>query len=266
MLMAKTSGHVYLVGGGIASLAAAVFLLRGTGCDGENVHLFERDRVFGGSLDGSGDADTGYMVRGGRMFEEHFACTFDLLSEIPALEQEGCSAAEEIRRFTGEIVTASKCRLVIDRKRTEAPRFGLSARDRWDLIRLSLVSERSLGDRTIEEYFSRHFLTTNFWHMWCTMFAFQRWHSVAEMRRYMRRFMHLLPGFNRLEGIHRTRLNQYDSIVRPIARWLRERNVNLHLNAPVTNRPSTTMAAEFRGLNRWIKEKRSYAKSHPRTK
>ena len=78
-------------------------------------------------------------------------------------------------------------------------------------------------------------LSTNYWTMWSTMFAFQPWHSVAEMRRYMRRFMHLLPGFNRLEGIFRTRLNQYDSIVRPVEAWLRDQGVTFHLNTPVTD-------------------------------
>jgi oleate hydratase len=67
------------------------------------------------------------------------------------------------------------------------------------------------------------------------MFAFQRWHSLIELRRYMRRFMHLVPGFNRLEGIHRTPLNQYDSIVRPLVRWLEEKGVDLRTNSSVTD-------------------------------
>ena len=51
----------------------------------------------------------------------------------------------------------------------------------------------------------------------------------------MRRFMHLMPGFNRLEGIHRTRLNQYDSIVRPLIRWLEEKGVKISTNVPVAD-------------------------------
>jgi oleate hydratase len=69
--------------------------------------------------------------------------------------------------------------------------------------------------------------------MWSTMFAFQRWHSAVEMRRYLRRFMHLMPGFNRLEGILRTPLNQYDSLVRPLVNWLREQGVDLQTGTQV---------------------------------
>ena len=113
--MAEVSGDVYLIGGGIASLAAAVFLIRDAGCDGRQIHLFERDQVLGGSLDASGDAEAGYRIRGGRMFEEHFVCTYDLLSEIPTLEQPDCSVTDDVRSFTREVVTSSRCRLVITR-------------------------------------------------------------------------------------------------------------------------------------------------------
>ncbi|MCP5015062.1 MAG: NAD(P)-binding protein [Ketobacter sp.] len=75
---ANTGMH-YLVGGGIAALAAAVFLVRDCCVAGQNIMIFEQLDRLGGSLDGSGGSVEGYLVRGGRMFEEHFACIFDLL-------------------------------------------------------------------------------------------------------------------------------------------------------------------------------------------
>jgi len=232
--MNSQPGNAYLVGGGIASLAAAVLLIRDAGFNGCNIEIFECLDVPGGSLDGAGNAEDGYVIRGGRMFEEHFACTFDLLDSIPTLDNPNLSVAQEIILFTRQLVTSSNCRLVDDGVRVEAPEFQLSVRDKWDLLRLSLTSELSLGQMTIAEYFSPQFLRKNFWIMWCTMFAFQSWHSVAEFRRYMRRFLHLLPGFNRLEGIQRTRLNQYDSIVRPVVAWLENHGVTFHLRSTVT--------------------------------
>ncbi len=181
----------------------------------------------GGSLDGTGDANSGYVIRGGRMFEAHFGCTFDLFSTIPSLDDPDGSVTQDILSFTKTIVTSSKARLVVNRQKVEAPNLGLSLRDRSDLGRLSLSSEISLGNTTIEAYFAPSFFKTNFWIMWCTMFAFQPWHSLAEFRRYMRRFIHLLPGFNRLEGIHRTTFNQYDSLVLPLVRWLVDQGVSL---------------------------------------
>jgi oleate hydratase len=67
--------------------------------------------------------------------------------------------------------------------------------------------------------------------MWSTTFAFQTWHSAAELRRYMKRFMHEFLRIHTLEGVARTPYNQYDSIILPIQRWLEEKGVNFEYNA-----------------------------------
>ncbi len=66
----------YLVGGGIASLAAAVFLIRDCDIPGCNITIFEELDVIGGSLDGAGSPQSGYVLRGGRMLESKYDCTF----------------------------------------------------------------------------------------------------------------------------------------------------------------------------------------------
>ena len=58
--------RIYLVGGGIGSLAAAAFMIRDGGVPGENISILEAEPVMGGSLDGSGDAANGYSMCGGR--------------------------------------------------------------------------------------------------------------------------------------------------------------------------------------------------------
>lgn len=223
----------WIVGAGIAGLAAAALLIREGGWPARRIHLLEQAGLPGGSLDGGGDAERGYRIRGGRMLEPHYDCTYDLFRGIPALDDPARSVTDEIRAFTEQVVTSSRCRLVRNRQRLEAPPLGLSPRDRLQLLRLLLESEASLGRRSIEQCLSAGFFETNFWYLWSTMFAFQRWHSAAEMSRYMHRFMHLLPGFNRLEGIWRTPLNQYDSLVRPLARWLTDQGVDLRTGARV---------------------------------
>jgi oleate hydratase len=45
--------NVWMVGGGIASMAAAAFLIRDAGVPGENIHILETLDVPGGSLDGA---------------------------------------------------------------------------------------------------------------------------------------------------------------------------------------------------------------------
>ena len=97
--------RVWLIGGGIASLAAAVFLIRDGGVRGEQIRILEESGVAGGSLDGSGDVEDGYLIRGGRMFEPHFECTHDLLRSIPSLASPGKSVSEEILEFTARVVS-----------------------------------------------------------------------------------------------------------------------------------------------------------------
>ena len=66
---------VYLIGGGIASLAAAAFLIRDAEVPGRNIVILEQLDRLGGSLDGAGSAENGYVLRGGRMIESKYVCT-----------------------------------------------------------------------------------------------------------------------------------------------------------------------------------------------
>jgi oleate hydratase len=231
----RQEGRHFIVGGGIAGLATAAFLIRDAGVPGESILVFEKEGRAGGSLDGAGSPHQGYMVRGGRMLEEHFVCTFDLLASIPSTDHQGSTLKEEIEQFNREIVSFSRCRLVCRGKQIEAPFFELGARDLLGIVRLLMRSERSLTGRRIDECFEPRFFATAFWLMWSTTFAFQTWHSAAELRRYFRRFMHLLPGFKRLQGILRTRFNQYDAMVEPIVKWLQAMGVRLETSADVVD-------------------------------
>jgi len=227
------SGRFFIVGGGIAGLASAVYLIREGGCAGSAITIFEGENVSGGALDGSGSAADGYLIRGGRMHEEHFVCTWDLLSTIPSLDNPEVSVKDEIFAFNRRVVSGSNARLLRAGRKMDVSSYGLSHRDTFDLLKLVMSSEPSHDTKRIEEWFAPEFFDTVFWMLWSTTFAFQRWSSLAEMRRYAIRFIHLLPGFNRLEGIMRTFYNQYDSVVLPIETWLRARGVNFVMNTPV---------------------------------
>lgn len=225
----------FIVGGGIAGLACAVYLIRESGFNGHNITVFNRDSVSGGALDGSGSAETGYLIRGGRMHEERFVCTWDLLSGIPTLHNPELSVTQEIFAFNKQVVTCSHSRLLRAGKKMGVSSYGLSKRDIFDLLRLNLTPENLLGAKRIDEWFAPGFFDTVYWQLWATTFAFQRWSSLVEMRRYAIRFIHLLPGFNQLKGIMRTVYNQYDSVILPVEQWLRQRGVNFLMDAAVTD-------------------------------
>jgi oleate hydratase len=230
----KLNRKAYFVGSGIASLAGAAFLIRDGLVPGENIRIFEELKITGGSLDGAGSPDKGYVVRGGRMIEEHYVCTYDLFASIPSLTDPNKTVKDEIFEFSHKYPSLSRCRLVRDGKKVDVSSFGLNEKDRLDLLSLIAHSEHSLGAKRIEDWFSPSFFENNFWLMWSTMFAFQPWHSVVELKRYLLRFIQLFPDFNKMGGVWRTPYNQYDSMILPLVTWLKAQGVQFSLNTEVT--------------------------------
>lgn len=228
--------EVWLVGGGIASMAAAAFLVRDADVPGEHIHILEQRPVVGGSLDGAAAADQpGYFTRGGRMFEEQaYQTLWDLLATIPSLDDPAVSVREEMIAFNESLPSMSHARLVgTGGQILDASDYGFNARDRIEIARLMATPEHALGSRRIDEMFSRHFFTTHFWTMWRTMFAFQDWHSAVELRRYMLRLIQEFPRMHTLAGVRRTKYNQYDSIARPLQRWLVAQGIDIRFDSRV---------------------------------
>jgi oleate hydratase len=108
-------------------------------------------------------------------------------------------------------------------------------KDQTDLLRLIFASEGSLSNVRINDWFEEEFFETNYWYLWTSMFAFQKWSSVAAMRRYMKRFIHLLVGMPKLTGIMRTKYNQYHSVVVPLQRYLQKRGVHFEMQTQVVD-------------------------------
>lgn len=230
------SRKAYLLGGGIGSLSAAAFLIRDGHMPGKNIHILEQLDITGGSMDGAGTAEKGYTARGGREIEEHFECFMELFSFIPSLTDKNRSVLDEFKQLNIEEPIESHCRLVENQgEKADFSSLGLSKANAMELAKLHMMTEEALGATTIEEYFSESFFETNFWLFWATMFAFEKWHSVVEVKRYMERFMHLIGGLNRLKGILHTEYNQYDSLILPLITWLKEHDVCFMAGCKVTD-------------------------------
>jgi len=237
----------YLVGGGIGSLAAAAFMIRDGKLPGGNISLLEEMPVMGGSLDGAGDAEGGYSLRGGRMLTtENYECTWDLFRSIPSLNNEGKSVFEETVEFNERHKPHSLARLV-DRRcaKVAVSSMGFSMQDRVELLKISRADEDALGESRITDWLSPSFFETEFWYMWATTFAFQPWHSAVEFRRYLHRFMVEFSRLETLAGVKRTIFNQYDALVRPLLIWLQSQGVNLITSCKVTDIHHKTQDGRF---------------------
>ncbi|KUJ23913.1 myosin-cross-reactive antigen [Mollisia scopiformis] len=233
--------NAYLVGGGIASLAAAVHLIQDAHVPAPQIHILESGPLPGGSMDGAGDAEKGYVLRGGRMLNFSYLCTYDLLSKVPSLTDSKKSVKQEIDEFNAvpENKTDAHARLVATTEKgpeiLNVKHMGLNAREREDLLLVAGSSEEVLGTKRIDECFGAEFFRTKFWYMWDTMFAFEPWHSAVEFKRYLHRFIHEFPRINSLAGVDRTPYNQYDSIILPIETYLKAQGVDFRYETKVNS-------------------------------
>lgn len=231
--------QVYFVGGGLGSLAGAVYLVRDCDFPGKNIHILEGMPILGGSNDAAGNPKDGFVARGGRMLnEETYENTWELLSSIPSLEDEGMSVTDEILAFDYAHPTHANARLINhDHEVIDVLSMGFNDADRMALFKLMVTPEEKLDNLRISDWFAKtpHFFETNFWYMWQTTFAFQKWSSLIEFKRYMHRMIFEYSRIHTLEGVTRSRYNQYDSIILPLKAYLDQANVDFSLKFTVTD-------------------------------
>ena len=227
----------YLVGSGLASLSAALFLVRDAQMPGERIHILEELELPGGSLDGILDNTRGYIMRGGREMENHFECLWDLFRSVPSLEVKDASVLDEFYWLNKEDPNFSKMRATMNRGKPAHTdgKFTLTDKAAEEIARLFLTSEEELNDKRISDVFSEEFFQSNFWLYWRTMFAFEEWHSAMEMRRYIARFIHHIGGLPDLSALKFTRYNQYESLVMPLVKHLESKGVRFEYGVQVKN-------------------------------
>lgn len=227
----------YLVGAGLASLAAACFLVRDGQMKGEHIHILEEMDIAGGACDGINDPEKGFIIRGGREMENHFECLWDLFRSIPSIETEGISVLDEFYWLNKKDPNYSLMRATVNRgedAHTDG-KFGLTEKASMEIIKLFMAKEEDLYDKKIEDVFTKEFYESNFWLYWRTMFAFEEWHSAVEMRRYIQRFIHHIGGLPDFSALKFTKYNQYESLILPMVKYLESNGVHFQYNTTVTN-------------------------------
>ncbi|WP_301075794.1 oleate hydratase [Faecalibaculum rodentium] len=219
--------HAYIMGSGLAGLSAAFFLVRDAKMPGENIHILEKDPIPGGAMDGWQYPLLGYTMRGGREMDNHFEVMWDILRDVPSIENADYSVLDEYYWLNKDDPNYSLCR-VTEHQGQDAhtdKKFTVSDKAQEQILKLYLTPEKDLENKTIEDVFDDEVLDSNFWLYWRTMFAFENWHSALEMKRYMQRFVHHIDGLPDLSALRFTRYNQYESMILPMVKYLEDHGV-----------------------------------------
>lgn len=228
----------YIVGSGLAALAAAVFLIRDGHMKGDKIHVLEELALPGGSMDAIYNvADQAYVMRGGREMEPHFETLWDLFRSIPSLDYPDQSVLDEFYRENRKDPCYSKTR-VIENRGQELPTDGdllLSPKAVKEILNLVMTPEKDLQDKKINEVFDDEFFKSNFWLYWQTMFAFMPWASAMEMRRYLMRFVQHVATLKNLSSLRFTKYNQYEDLILPLISYLKKHGVKFHYDTIVNN-------------------------------
>lgn len=227
----------YLIGSGLASLAAACFLVRDGQMPGSHIHILERESRPGGALDGDQMANVGYVMRGGREMDNHFECMWDLFRSIPSIETEGISVLDEYYWLNKKDPNYSLCRATVNRGQDAQTgnKFGLSDKGSMQIMKLFMTPDEQLDNVKMTALFDEEVFNTNFWMYWRTMFAFKDDQSALEMKRYMQRYIHHIGGLPDFTALRFTKYNQYESMVLPMVKYLEDHGVQFHYGIQVMN-------------------------------
>ena len=147
----------YIIGGGLAGLSAAFYLIRDGKMPGENITILEGLKLPGGGMDGIRDPRLGYVIRGGREMENHFECLWDMFRSIPSLKNENLSVLDEFNALNIDDPSSSPVR-VTERRGQDAHtlhRFTLSDKALLEMAGLVMTPEKTLRAKESQMYSAR---------------------------------------------------------------------------------------------------------------
>ncbi|KAJ5240707.1 uncharacterized protein N7469_002298 [Penicillium citrinum] len=198
--------QAWLVGGGVASLAAAVFLINQANVPPHHVHILDIHHGSGGAMKTSGNSRDGYVLHTGAQPYFHEECVKDLLS------------------------MSEKGPYYMDMHK-----LGIGTKLRMDLIKFIVDGEKCFDSKRINDVFDEGFFNTEFWMLWSTTFMLQKWHSASEFHRLLTKYLLEMHTHNDVRELDRTQFSLYESLIIPITSYLKEKGVDFRFHAMVTN-------------------------------
>ena len=227
----------YIIGTGLAGLTAAFYLVRDGQMPGNHIHLLEKLELAGGSCDGYKDVHKGFYMRGGREMDNHFEIMWDVFRDVPSIETPSVSVLDEYYWLNKHDPNYSLCRATVNKGEDAHTDklFKLDKDSAMALSQLFITPEADLEDKKISDVLPESFWETNFWLYWQTMFAFQKWSSALEMKRYLCRYVHHIDGLPDFSALRFTKYNQYESMILPLIEYLKKHDVDVQFGMDVKN-------------------------------
>ena len=227
----------YIIGTGLAGLTAAFYLVRDGQMPGNHIHLLEKLELAGGSCDGYKDVHKGFYMRGGREMDNHFEIMWDVFRDVPSIETPSVSVLDEYYWLNKHDPNYSLCRATVNKGEDAHTDklFKLDKDSAMALSQLFITPEADLEDKKISDVLPKSFWETNFWLYWQTMFAFQKWSSALEMKRYLCRYVHHIDGLPDFSALRFTKYNQYESMILPLIEYLKKHDVDVQFGMDVKN-------------------------------
>lgn len=227
----------YIIGTGLAGLTAAFYLVRDGQMPGNHIHLLEKLELAGGSCDGYKDVHKGFYMRGGREMDNHFEIIWDVFRDVPSIETPNVSVLDEYYWLNKHDPNYSLCRATVNKGEDAHTDklFKLDKDSAMALSQLFITPEADLEEKKISDVLPKSFWETNFWLYWQTMFAFQKWSSALEMKRYLCRYVHHIDGLPDFSALRFTKYNQYESMILPLIEYLKKHDVDVQFGMDVKN-------------------------------
>lgn len=166
--------QAWLIGSGVASLAAAVHLINQTKVPARQVHILDVHHGSGGAMKTSGNSQDGYMLHTGAQPYFHGDCVQDLLAMIPSPANPDQTVWEDIKEQELHSKPFNRAHTRAIRKNNEGMRnvdmhdLRIGGKLRLDLITFILEGERRFDSKKISDVFEDKFFESEFWALWST--------------------------------------------------------------------------------------------------
>lgn len=170
----RNNMDAWILGSGVQSLAAAVYLIEEAKVPPNRVHILETIGKAGECTVNAGDPVNGYEYRSGAVPVFSGVWVEDLLCKVPSQARPGKTALDDVLELyeVGPSDRTLYTRFLAERSGkiscTNTKQVSLGFRDRRDLSRLSGKTEQSLERSRILDHFHESFFRSDYWLMIAT--------------------------------------------------------------------------------------------------